>query len=238
MSIISSKKQAMSGKIKKEGHVIEIQKSNLTRNESETRSSEPMRLRKRASTQRSDGFKLNAETHNSDEDFIVSKKKRQMKKKAAKVDVAKPEKTSQNAQRQVPEGVSVFDLIMPWKTEVEFSKPLSSQSELNKVINFSQKTKLESVDYSKHANDVQAILVNPPWEQTRPLNSKKSAGPRISIEDFKNNFKIPTSVLKDGLVFIWVEKDIISDLIKVFEAQDFTYVENVCYIMLDQNIKA
>jgi hypothetical protein len=39
--------------------------------------------------------------------------------------------------------------------------------------------------------------------------------------------------MKDGLVFIWVEKEIISDLIKVFEDQDFTYVENVCYIMLD-----
>lgn len=43
--------------------------------------------------------------------------------------------------------------------------------------------------------------------------------------------------MKDGLVFIWVEKEIIYDLIKCFEAQDFTYVENVCYIMLDQNFK-
>lgn len=41
---------------------------------------------------------------------------------------------------------------------------------------------------------------------------------RICIEDFVSNFKIPTSVMKDGLVFIWVEKEIISALIKCFEA--------------------
>lgn len=61
----------------------------------------------------------------------------------------------------------------------------------------------------------------------------KPSQQKISIEDFCDNFKIPTSVMKDGLVFIWVEKEIISDLIKCFEAQDFFYVENVCYVMLD-----
>ena len=40
--------------------------------------------------------------------------------------------------------------------------------------------------------------------------------------------------MKDGLVFIWVEKEYIFDLIKCFEKQDFFYVENVCYVMLDQ----
>lgn len=43
--------------------------------------------------------------------------------------------------------------------------------------------------------------------------------------------------MKDGLVFIWIEKEYISKLIKCFEAQDFFYVENMCYVMLDQNKK-
>jgi hypothetical protein len=43
--------------------------------------------------------------------------------------------------------------------------------------------------------------------------------------------------MKDGLVFIWVEKEIISEVIKHMESMDFYYVENVCYIMLDQNKK-
>jgi hypothetical protein len=81
---------------------------------------------------------------------------------------------------------------------------------------------------------VQAVLINPPWENsfTKDKQSKK-----VSIEEFKKNFKIPTTVMKDGLVFIWVEKELISDLIKVFEAQDYFYVENVCYVMLDQQKK-
>ena len=41
----------------------------------------------------------------------------------------------------------------------------------------------------------------------------------------------------DGLVFIWVEKEIIFDVIKIFEKQDMIYVENVCWVMLDENKK-
>jgi tRNA1(Val) A37 N6-methylase TrmN6 len=82
-----------------------------------------------------------------------------------------------------------------------------------------------------HAEDVQAVLMNPPWENsfTKDKQSRK-----ISIDDFKKCFQISTKVMKDGLVFIWVEKELICDLIKCFEAQDFFYVENVCYVMLDQ----
>ncbi len=43
--------------------------------------------------------------------------------------------------------------------------------------------------------------------------------------------------MKDGLVFIWVEKEVISKVIKHMERQDIQYVENVCYVMLDQNQK-
>jgi len=39
--------------------------------------------------------------------------------------------------------------------------------------------------------------------------------------------------MTDGLVFVWVEKEIISEIIKFFEKQDMVYVENVCWVMLD-----
>lgn len=39
----------------------------------------------------------------------------------------------------------------------------------------------------------------------------------------------------DGLVFIWVEKEIISEVIKYFESQDMIYVENICWVMLDES---
>lgn len=41
----------------------------------------------------------------------------------------------------------------------------------------------------------------------------------------------------DGLVFIWVEKEIISKIIQVFENLGFFYVENVAWVMLDESKK-
>jgi hypothetical protein len=41
-------------------------------------------------------------------------------------------------------------------------------------------------------------------------SSKKNTQQRISIGDFCDHFQIPKEVMKDGLLFIWVEKEIIS----------------------------
>lgn len=38
----------------------------------------------------------------------------------------------------------------------------------------------------------------------------------------------------DGLVFVWVEKEIISQMIRIMEKQELIYVENVCWVMMDQ----
>ena len=132
---------------------------------------------------------------------------------------------------------------MPWKTEISQQTLTESEAKgLAKNIICSGKQKVVELELSKHANDVQAILINPPWDCSQPITHEvaksstkkcKSSRQKISIEEFCANFKIPTSVMKDGLVFIWVEKEIISDLIKFFEGQDFVYVENVCYVMLD-----
>lgn len=43
--------------------------------------------------------------------------------------------------------------------------------------------------------------------------------------------------MKEGLLFIWVEKEYISKVIKTLEKQDFQYVENACFVMLDQSKK-
>ena len=39
--------------------------------------------------------------------------------------------------------------------------------------------------------------------------------------------------MRDGLVFIWIEKKFISELIHYMEQQYMHYVENVCFVMLD-----
>ena len=39
------------------------------------------------------------------------------------------------------------------------------------------------------------------------------------------------------MIFIWVEKEYISEIVKHIESQHFTYVENVCYVMLNHEME-
>jgi hypothetical protein len=48
---------------------------------------------------------------------------------------------------------------------------------------------------------------------------------------------IPKSIMQDGIIFIWVEKEYIMDVCKFLEDQEFYYVENMCWVMLDENMK-
>lgn len=43
--------------------------------------------------------------------------------------------------------------------------------------------------------------------------------------------------MKDGMIFIWVEKEYIYDICVHLETQGFQYVENVCYVMLEPNME-
>lgn len=38
----------------------------------------------------------------------------------------------------------------------------------------------------------------------------------------------------DGMIFIWVEKEFIYEIVKHLESMGFVYVENVCYIGLNR----
>lgn len=74
-----------------------------------------------------------------------------------------------NQQRLVPDGVSVFDLIMNWKTEIK--KPLDPEEPLTKAqlakvvkLNRNKNQLVQKEVYDKHVKNVQAVLINPPWE--------------------------------------------------------------------------
>lgn len=72
-------------------------------------------------------------------------------------------------------------------------------------------------------------------------NSQGSANNRgvsqgITMEDFKQ-LKFPPALMKDGMLFIWVEKEYIFDVICHLENENFYYVENVCWVMLDESMR-
>lgn len=43
--------------------------------------------------------------------------------------------------------------------------------------------------------------------------------------------------MREGILFIWAEKELIGEILDHFEAQGFEYVENMVYVMLDPSLK-
>ncbi len=94
------------------------------------------------------------------------------------------------------------------------------------------KDSLVTSNFDNYAKNVEAILINPKWVLSKDKKAKvKNSG--ITIEEFAN-IKLSKLLMIDGLVFIWVEKEIILDIIKIMEKQELNYVENVCWVMLDE----
>ena len=64
------------------------------------------------------------------------------------------------------------------------------------------------------------------------FSANRGAFRGITIDDFRR-LVIPKEVMKEGMLFIWTEKELIAQIINHFEPQGFTYVENMVYVMLD-----
>lgn len=54
----------------------------------------------------------------------------------------------------------------------------------------------------------------------------------MTITEFKK-LRIPDEAMRDGILFIWVEKELILEIIEFLGTQHFEYIENLCYVMLD-----
>lgn len=78
------------------------------------------------------------------------------------------------------------------------------------------------MNLEKVAKNVECVLINPPWESKN-----------FSLQEFEK-IKISKLVVRDGLVMIWSKKEYISEIMRFMNAQDFTYVENIAWVMLDK----
>ena len=71
-----------------------------------------------------------------------------------------------------------------------------------------------NINFDDHAKNVEAILINPDWNLS---TDKKLKHKGTTMEDFvKLDFS--KSLMIDGLVFVWVEKEIISEVIRFIES--------------------
>jgi N6-adenosine-specific RNA methylase IME4 len=66
-------------------------------------------------------------------------------------------------------------------------------------------------------------------------NKKKSE--KVGLFEFSHLY-FDNLLMTDGLVFIWVEKEILYYITKFMENQGFHYVENFAWVMLDSTKRA
>ena len=52
-----------------------------------------------------------------------------------------------------------------------------------------------------------------------------------------SKINIPKALMEEGILFVWVEKEYIQEVCVFFEKQQFYYIENVCWVMLDKKMR-
>lgn len=115
------------------------------------------------------------------------------------------------------------------KIEAIYINPKWKKSQVGDFLTYGKKKK--SSQSQKKIVDAKASDSSD--DEKIPIHSQSGG---VTIEDFKK-LKIPDDVMKDGMLFIWVEKEYIMDIVRHLETQNFFYVENVCYVMLNQKME-
>jgi hypothetical protein len=64
------------------------------------------------------------------------------------------------------------------------------------------------------ATDIQGLFINIDWTCK-------------SIKDLAN-LNIPSGMLKNGIVFMWSDKEHIAEILEIMAAKKFKYIENIC----------
>jgi hypothetical protein len=112
--------------------------------------------------------------------------------------------------------------LLGWKKLKEEGNTTST-----KEFEYHEFPELTEINTEKYCSDLQALLINPPW------NGKN---PKFDFTKF-SKLKLPLNKMKEGLIFIWTEKEFISDIIDHFESKDIKYVENLVWVKLDPESK-
>lgn len=74
----------------------------------------------------------------------------------------------------------------------------------------------------------QGVLIDAPWKLPGSTD-KRCISPR-QLE------KIPfKSIVPVGFIFMWVEKEVISDVVRTMMKLEFTYVENLVWVKMEPN---
>lgn len=72
---------------------------------------------------------------------------------------------------------------------------------------------LVHTNFDQYTKNVEAIVINPNWNIKKGAPSQKGF---VTLDDFAE-LHFSKNLMIDGLVFVWVEKEIISQIIRILE---------------------
>lgn len=116
---------------------------------------------------------------------------------------------------------SKIEFLLGWKRMIVVSKPPDDEK-ASKIVTTK---KIVDADLKKYGNDLQALFININW-----CTSQNPKG--VKVEDFKK-LDLNKNLMKNGIIFIWSEKEILGRLLKIMEEKGFFYIENFVVALLD-----
>jgi len=87
--------------------------------------------------------------------------------------------------------------------------------------------KIVDADLAQYASSLQALFMNVNWQT-------KYSPDGINIEELRK-LELNKKLMRNGIVFVWSEKEILGRLIHIMEEKGFFYVENFVVALLDSS---
>eukprot|EP00828_Plagiopyla_frontata_P010916 TRINITY_DN1595_c0_g1_i2.p1 TRINITY_DN1595_c0_g1~~TRINITY_DN1595_c0_g1_i2.p1 ORF type:complete len:372 (-),score=79.59 TRINITY_DN1595_c0_g1_i2:523-1638(-) len=159
-----------------------------------------------------------SDSDNDDGDWRNNKKKMKKRKRRS----GKKNQKFRERKIKQKEIVSEIEQLLKWRSLIEYQDqplPLNCYS-------MHLEDSISDLNLDKYAYQAQAILMTPQWKT--PENPTGN----FTLEDLQK-IQISKKVMKNGIIWLWAEKEYLSEIISIMAKKNFTYIENVNIIQLN-----
>eukprot|EP01017_Pseudomicrothorax_dubius_P000244 TRINITY_DN0_c1413_g1_i2.p1 TRINITY_DN0_c1413_g1~~TRINITY_DN0_c1413_g1_i2.p1 ORF type:complete len:295 (+),score=44.42 TRINITY_DN0_c1413_g1_i2:2-886(+) len=116
-----------------------------------------------------------------------------------------------------------LEVLLEWKYNINVTPPAKDEASYKLV----SVRSIVNEDLGKIGTELQGIFMNVTWRIGSDAPSSA-----LTIAQFRK-LDIPRRTMRNGIVFVWSEKELLSDIIHAMEQKGFFYIENFAVVMLD-----
>lgn len=124
---------------------------------------------------------------------------------------------------------TIYVRIPPHPIPRSWAKTIQPYSEPPAIVEgsvYKEVPEILNFDLRSLGGDYDCILMNPPWHLHHLVNENIPATDSFDLR----RLNIDDRVIRRGFIFIWVEKEVISEVIKIMASWKFHYVENFVWV--------